>query len=192
VTHQRRKIPAWRRLVELLAFIAGATLIMFVLSAIALVLYTRGVAEPTDVLLVVPDGSALAIAGGDNVLDVPPVWTFNDGDTLTIDNRDSVVHNIGDWSVPPDEVTVIVINATAGGEFLTTLHPKGIVTVSVEPSGFAFSTIAFTTIGFGISVGIIVYIGVSIARAMGHHDDEDWSDAPDTRSGTEPATGDET
>ncbi len=189
MTHQRRKIPAWRRLVELLVFIAGATLIMFVLSAIALVLYTRGVAEPTDVLLIVPDGSALAIAGGDNVLEVPPVWTFNDGDTLTIDNRDSVVHNIGDWSVPTGEMTVIVINATAGGEYLTTLHPQGIVTVSVEPSGFAFSTIAFTTFGFGISVGIIVYIGVSIARAMGHHDDDDWADEPDTRSGTEPATG---
>ncbi len=167
--------PGRRRLLELLAFIAGSTLIMFVLSSIALLVYTNGVAEPATVTLEIPVGSAELIEGGQNVLDVPPVWTFNDGDTLALDNRDTVVHYVGDWKVLPSGSTEIEIDVASGGEYRTSLHPLGIIAIKVEPSRFDFSIIAFSTFGFGIAVGVILFFSVSIMRAMGHDDDEDWS-----------------
>jgi hypothetical protein len=175
--HQKRKISGLRRLIELLLFIVASTLVIFVLSSIALLLYTRGVAQPTTVTLDIPGGSAQLIVDGQNVLGVPPVWTFNAGDTLVLDNRDEVVHNLGEWLVPPNATTSIAMEVAVGGEYLTSLHPTGVVTVSVEPSRFDFSIIAFTTFGFGIAVGIILYVGVTIVRAMGHDDEDDWVDS---------------
>jgi len=176
-SQQKRKISGPRRLVELLLFIVGSTLVIFVLSSIALLLYTSGVAQPITVTLDIPEGSARLIADGQNVLDVSPVWTFNAGDTLVLDNRDTVVHDLGSWSVPPNESTSIAMEVAVGGEYLTSLHPTGVVTVSVEPSQFDFSIIAFTTFGFGTAVGIILYVGVTIVRAMGHDDEDDWVDS---------------
>jgi hypothetical protein len=163
--------------VELAAFIVGSTLVVFVLSAVALVIYTQGTAERADVVVVVAQGSSEMIATGEALGDVPPVWTFNDGDTLTIDNRDTVDHSFGEWTVAPGNSVLISMDVSVDGDQLTTLHPTGVVTVNVEPAGFEFSIIAFTTYAFGISIGIILYVGFSIARAMGRHDDEDWQDA---------------
>ena len=177
VHHEKRRISGPRRFLELLAFIVGSTLVIFVLSSIALLLYTSGVAQPTTVTLDIPEGSARLIADGQNVLDVSPVWTFNAGDTLVLDNRDTVVHDLGPWSVPPHGSTSIAMEVAVGGEYLTSLHPTGVVAVSVEPSRFDFSIIAFTTFGFGIAVGIILYVGVTIVRAMGRNDEDDWVDS---------------
>ncbi|MCL1597549.1 MAG: hypothetical protein M3094_00060 [Actinomycetia bacterium] len=171
-----RSVSGRRRLLELLAFIAASTLVMFILSSIALLVYTSGAGAPTTVTLEIPDGSAELIRGGDNTLNVPPVWTFNAGDILEIDNGDAVVHYLGDWTIPPDGSTMIEISVTTGGEYRTSLHPLGIIAVKVEPSRFDFSIIAFSTFGFGIAVGVILFISVSIMRAMGH-DDDDWTGA---------------
>ena len=157
-------------------FIALSTLVVFVLSTIGLVLYTRGTAGTGDVILVIPVGSNDVIAGGDNLLDLPPVWIFSTGDTLTLDNRDRVVHTLGDQSVAPSQSLLVVMDTPSDRDLPTTLHPLGVVTLNVEPSGYDFSLIAYPTFAFGISVGIIVYVGFSIARAMGRHDDEDWVD----------------
>ena len=166
-----------RLLLELLAFIAASTLVMFVLSSIALLVYTSGVEEPATVTLEIPAGSAELIGGGDNVLDVPTVWTFNAGDALELDNTDTVVHYLGDWTVPPQGSTTIEIEVATGGGYPTSLHPLGFVTLNVEPSRFDLSIIAVSTIAFGIAVGVILFLSVSIMRAMSHDDDDDWSDA---------------
>ena len=116
------------------------------------------------------------ITDGENVLDVPPVWTFSTDDTLTLDNRDIVEHTLGDHSVAPSQSLLVVMDTLSNRDLPTTLHPLGVVTLNVEPSGYDFSLIAYPTFAFGISVGIIVYVGFSIARAMGRHDEEDWVD----------------
>ncbi len=176
VSQEPKRIATWRRLLELLVFVALSTLLVFVLSTTALVLYTQGTAGTGDVTVVIPVGSSELISDGENVLDVPPVWAFSTDDTLTLDNRDLVEHTLGDQSVAANQSLVIVMDVPSDRDLPTTLHPLGIVTVSVEPSGYDFSLIAYPTFAFGISVGIIVYVGFSIARAMGRHDDEDWVD----------------
>ena len=177
MTRTKRRGSGLRRLVELLAYIVGTTLVIFVLSSIALLLYTNGVAEPAVTTVDIPPGTSDMVADGENPLDIPPVWSFNAGDTLILNNNDGVVHNLGDTIVSAGDMVTIDMGSTSGGELLTSLHPLGIITVSVEPSRFDFSIIAFTTFAFGISVGLILFIGASLVRAMGHNDD-DWEDAP--------------
>ncbi len=174
----RRTLSGSRWLLELLASVVGATAVIFALSAVALMLYTNDVAAPTVVEVTVPSGAAGEISQGSNVLDIPPVWTFNAGDTLVISNDDVVSHTLGEWSVAPGGTEVIDMDVTVGGDFVTSLHPNGIVTVTVEPSSFDVSIIAATTLAFGVSVGVIIYAGVVIMRAMSK-DEEDWEAAPD-------------
>ena len=150
---------------------------VFGLSSVALTLYTQGSAAPVDVVVVIPQGSGEAIAQGESVIAVPPVWVFNTGDTLTLDNRDSIDYALGDLVVDANDTLVIDMDVPSQRELLTNLLPTGVVTVTIEPSSFSFSIIAFPTFAFGTSVGIILYVGFSIARAMGHSDDEDWADA---------------
>lgn len=177
MSRRNRSQSGSRRLLELLAYVVGSTFVMFVLSSIALLVYTNGAADPTIVALEIPGGSAELIAAGQNVLDVPPVWTFNAGDVLLLDNSDDVAHYLGDWTAPPNGSVAIEVQVATGGDYRTSLHPSGIIALSVEPSRFDFSIIAMTTFGFGIAVGVILFAAVSIMRAMGHDDDDDWSDA---------------
>ncbi len=157
-------------------FVALSTLVVFVLSSIGLVLYTQGTPGTGDVTVVIPAGSSDMITDGENTLDLPPVWAFSTGATLTLDNRDRVAHTLGDQSVGPNQTLLVAMDFPSNRDLPTTLHPLGILTVNVEPRGFDFSLIAYPTFAFGISVGIIVYVGFSIARTMGRHDDEDWID----------------
>ncbi|MCL1595002.1 MAG: hypothetical protein M3132_11690 [Actinomycetia bacterium] len=175
MTRHTKKRSGIRRLVELLAYIAGTTLVIFALSSVALLLYTNGVAEPAATTVDILPGTSSLVASGENPLDIPPVWSFNAEDTLTLLNNDVVAHNLGDTIVLPAQSATIEMGITTGGELLTSLHPLGVISVSVEPSRFDFSIIAFTTFAFGISVGVILFIGASIVRAMGHNDD-DWDD----------------
>ena len=110
VGQEPKRIPGWRRLLELLVFVALSTLVVFVLSTIGLVLYTQGNVGMGDVTVVIPVGSGELITDGGNVLDVPPVWTFSTGDTLTLDNRDLVEHTLGDQSVAANQSLVIVMD----------------------------------------------------------------------------------
>jgi hypothetical protein len=176
MAQEPERIPGWRRLLELLVFVALSTLVVFILSATGLVLYTQGAVGRGDVTVVIPVGASETITGGENTLDLPPVWTFSADDTLTLDNRDLVDHILGDQSVAPNQSLRIVMDVPSDRDLLTTLNPLGVVTVNIEPSGYDFSLIAYPTFAFGISVGIIVYVGFSIARGMGRHDDEDWVD----------------
>ncbi len=51
------------------------------------------------------------------------------------------------------------------------------VTLDIQPRGYDFSIIALTTFGFGMSIGVILFIGLTMMRAMSHEEDEDWVDA---------------
>jgi len=85
------------------------------------------------------------------------------------------MHSLGDWTVSPQTIETFELLATSSGTFPSTLHPSGSVTLDVQPRDFVFSFIAFSTFGFGIAIGIILFIGLMIARALDHDEDE-WQD----------------
>lgn len=184
-----KQVSGYRKLAELVGLIAVSTLVMFVLSSIALLIYTNNTGDPVEYSRVIPLGSTVLIESGENPLEIPPTWLFNTEDTLRIENRDDVPHTLGEWRVPPQTIETFELLSTSSGTFPSTLHPSGFVTVEVEPRDFVFSFIAFATFGFGIAVGIILFIGLTIARALDHDEDEWRSIDTSQGSGSPPGAG---
>ena len=173
---RKRTVSRKRWFLEAAALIIGSTLVVGILSSVALLIYTKDAAEPTVHVLDIPLGSYDRILGGDNVLDIPSTWAFYAGDAIVLDNKDDVTHTIGTWSVPPNTTRRFGLQQAFGGNFTCSLLPSGTVTLDIQPRGYDFSTIALTTFGFGMSVGVILLIGLAIMRAMSHEEDDDWVD----------------
>jgi hypothetical protein len=165
-----------RRIIEAIALIVGSTIVIGTLSSVALLIYTKDANEPTVHVLDIPLGSYDRILEGENVLDIPSTWAFYAGDVIVLDNKDDVTHTIGTWSVPPNTTRRFGLQPAFGGNFTCSLLPSGTVTLDIQPRGYDFSIIALTTFGFGMSVGVILIIGLTIMRAMGHDEDDDWVD----------------
>ncbi|MCL1587778.1 MAG: hypothetical protein M3092_05130 [Actinomycetia bacterium] len=178
ITESDKKPPISRkrRIIEAIALIVGSTLVIGTLSSIALLIYTKDANEPTVHVLDIPLGSYDRILEGENVLDIPSTWAFYAGDAIVLDNKDDVTHTIGTWSVPPNTTRRFGLQPAFGGNFTCSLLPSGTVTLDIQPRGYDFSIIALTTFGFGMSVGVILIIGLTMMRAMGHDEDDDWVD----------------
>jgi hypothetical protein len=155
-----------RKWIELILLIAISTTVMFVLSTIALLIYTSGTREPTVHVLDIPPGSWELIEQGANPLKVPPTWSFYADDTLVLDNRDDVAHTLGSWYVPPNTVRRFDLQPAYGGFFACSLHPSGGITLDIQPRSFNFAIIAYPVLGFGFSVGLILWIGLNVMRSL--------------------------
>lgn len=160
-----------RNWVEGLLLIGGATAFLFVLTSIALLIYTDGTRDAIEHVFEVAPGSSELIEQGENPLDLPPIWSFLADDTLVIDNRDRVAHTIGSWTTPPNTVGRFDLQPASGGFVVSSLHPSGGVTLDIEARDYDFSIIAVAVFGFGFVVGIILWIGLTVVRALGREPD---------------------
>ncbi len=159
------------RWTELFVLIAVSMLGVFILSSIALLIYTAGSREPTVHVLDIPPGSWDLIEQGENPLEIPPTWSFYADDTLVLDNRDDVAHTLGSWYVPPNTVRRFELQPAYGGFFACTLHPSGGITLNIQPRDFDFAIIAFPVLGFGFSVGVILWISINVMRSLDNEPD---------------------
>ena len=175
----RKTYTTRRRVIEAVAIIGASTLIVFVLSSVALLIYTEGSREPTVHEIDIPPGSYALIEQGENPLDIPPSWTFYADDTLILDNRDSVPHVLGNWVVPPNTIQAFDLQPAYGGFFTCSLHPSGAITLSIQPRDYDFNLVAIPTFGFGIAIGVVIVIGLNVMRALDHNEDEWLSEAID-------------
>lgn len=155
-----------RKWIEAVLLIAASTFVVFALSSIALLIYTDGTRDPIVHVLEIPLGSWDLIEQGENPLDIPPTWTFFADDTLVLDNRDDVAHTLGAWFVPPNTVRRFELQPAYGGFFACSLHPSGGVTLDIQPRDYDFSIIAWPVFGFGVAVGVILWIGLNVMRSL--------------------------
>ncbi len=162
----KKHISTRRRLIEAIVLMVGSTLLVGGLASLALVLYTQGSRQPVTRTIVIPEGSHVLIEQGENPLDIPPTWSFLADDTLVLDNLDSVPHTLGNWQVPPHTVRRFELQPAYGGFFVCSLHPSGAITLDIQPRDYDFRLVAFPTFGFGLSVGIILFVGLNVSRAM--------------------------
>ncbi len=160
-----------RKWIEAFLLIAGSTLVVFLLSSLALLIYTNGSREPTVHVLDIPPGSWELIEQGENPLKIPPTWIFYADDTLVLDNRDDVAHTLGNWYVPPNTVRRFELQPAYGRFFTCSLHPSGGITLDIQPRDYDFSIIAYPVFGFGIAVGIILWIGLNVMRSLDREPD---------------------
>lgn len=166
-----KHISTRRRWIEAALLILGSTILVGTLSSIALLMYTADARQPATRTIVIPEGSSELIARGENPLEVPPTWSFLADDTLILDNKDDVPHTLGNWFVPPNTVRRFELQPAYGGFFACSLHPAGAITLDIQPRDFDFALIAAPTFGFGFSVGVILFIGLNVSRALSAGDD---------------------
>ncbi len=188
----KKVISPRRRAIEAFAIIAVSTLVVFILSSIALLIYTDGSRDPTTHTIDIPPGSWSLIEQGENPLEIPPNWTFYADDTLVLDNRDTVPHTLGNWVVPPNTIQAFELQPAYGGVFACSLHPSGAITLNIQPRDYDFALIAFPTFGFGIAVGLVIIIGLNVTRALKDQDeDTDWAKVERSLASAKPrSTGD--
>ncbi len=133
-----------------------ATVMVWVISAIALQIYTHGAREPRTHTLVIPAGTDELIASGENPLEIPATWSFLADDTLVLVNEDQVDHWLGELWVPAMATRQYNLQPAFGGSLLCSLHPSGAITIDVDVRDFDWRATMFPTLAFGPALGLII------------------------------------
>ncbi|GMQ94754.1 MAG: hypothetical protein BMS9Abin12_2260 [Acidimicrobiia bacterium] len=165
-THSKR--PKW---VELLIVITGTTLVLLVLSSVALLIYTEGSRDPTVQVIDIPPGTGELIEQGENPLEIRSTLFFYADDTLVLNNRDDVAHTLGSWFVQPNTETQFDLQPASGGYFSSSLLPSGRITLDIQPRDFDFSIIVFPVLIFGFAIGFVLWIGLNVMRSLDREPD---------------------
>ncbi len=66
---------------------------------------------PEEIELVIPAGTAEKVAAGEPIPSIPDEMTFVLGDTLIVNNQDSVNHQLGPLWIPPRSKASLVLDA---------------------------------------------------------------------------------
>lgn len=165
-TYSRR-----RKWIEALALIVGSTLSMFALTGIAVVIYNNSLPDAMDHVLEIPPGSSILIDEGENPLRIPTTWSFFVDDTLVLDNRDDVSHTIGTFVVPSNDVGRLDLLHDVSGYQISTLHPDGGFVLDVQSRELDLAPLGAVVLGFGIAIGVLLWIGLIVMRALDEEPD---------------------
>lgn len=146
--------------------VLATTLAFWLVSSIGMFIYTADVRAPTTYELVVPFGTGAETADGGNPLKLPSTWSFYAGDLLTVDNRDTELHQVGPWNFPPGTVYTIELQPNLGGVFNCSFHPAGQIVLDVQPRGYNLGLTLIPTLMAGPILGLIV-VGIrKLMRAL--------------------------
>lgn len=133
---------SWRSLVVLGAIAAVLA------AAIAVVLVAADAAdEPRRVTVVIPDGTATAVADGREPGVVEERLVLRAGDELELRNDDARLHVLGPLSVAPGATVRSVFATPERTEASTSLRADGTVTIVVEAAGASGGDATGTTGG---------------------------------------------
>jgi len=143
--------------------VAGVTTVVFAISALAMLFYTAGARGAKEFTLDIPQGTATAIAAGENPLAIPSTWRFQSGDVLTLVNEDVADHWLGGFWVLAGETASYTLRTSIGGIFSCSLHPAGEIVIDVEVTGFDWRLVMIPTLAIGPLLGLVA---VAIRRVL--------------------------
>lgn len=158
--------PPW---VRPIAVIALATLGLWLISATAMLIYTRDAREPVVRTVVIPDGTSRLIAAGENPLEIPATWSFRADDTLELVNQDTVDHWVGNFFVEAGTSRDYILQPAISGSLLCSLHPSGNVAIDVALRDFDWRLPMVPTLAFGPAIGLVI---LGVGRVMRAIDEE--------------------
>ena len=87
---------------------------------------------PQEIELVVPSGTADKVAAGEPVPAIPDEMTFVLGDTLIVNNEDSVDHQLGPLWIPPRSKASLVLDAAERYAYSCTFQTSRYLGLNVE------------------------------------------------------------
>lgn len=147
-----RQRPAFR----LLKAVILATVGVWAICALALLIYTNGARAQQTHTLVIPDGTFQLITQGENPLKIPATWSFLADDTLRLVNQDRVGHWLGGFFVPALATREYGLQQAFGGSLFCSLHPAGAITIDVEVRDFDWLATIIPTLALGPALGVIM------------------------------------
>ena len=157
-------------MIRLLKTVILASIGVWAICALALLIYTRGARAPEMHTLVIPAGTSQLIAEGQNPLEIPPTWSFLADDTLQLVNRDRVDHWFGSYFVPALTTREFRLQPTIGGSLFCSLHPSGAITIDVDVRDFDWRSTIIPTLALGPALGLI---WTGVARVLRSLDEPD-------------------
>jgi hypothetical protein len=103
--------------------------------------------------LVIPRGTAAAVAAGQPAPLIPNSLELGRDRTLLVRNEDDAPHQFGTWTIPPGGTAEISAN-TEDGQLSCTVHADGIIDVTVDDRP-PFLTTVWSALGVGIPIGLV-------------------------------------
>jgi hypothetical protein len=123
--------PAVRRFLLILA-VTAALVLSF--NEFAYRLVEPDARPPAEITLLIPAGTAARLAEGLNPPGIPAEIRFVDGDILTVENEDSVAHELGPLFIPAHASASLALSASASLEYACSFRPSGSLGLTVQQS----------------------------------------------------------
>ena len=158
--------PGRGPLPKALAVVGAATALVFAISITSLLLFARGARAPTTRELVIPEGTAAAVARGSDPFSIPASLSFVAGDVLVVRNQDLVAHRIGPLVIPPGQARRLDLRPTPVNSFICTVHPGGSLALDVQPRGLDLRLVLFPTLALGPALGAVVALVWRVAARL--------------------------
>jgi len=138
----------------LLAFAAGI-LIGLAVSELTFLFVGETARKPKTIAIVIPPGTADLVARGEQPPTLPQDMTFVVGDILSVENKDSVDHQLGPLWIPPGASGQLNLGEVASLAFDCSFQPSKVIGLDVrEP--LTLSTRLYGILYAGLPLGILI------------------------------------
>ncbi len=129
-------------------------------------------AQASDTLeIVIPEGTAAAVAQGRPAPFIPKSLSLAKGGSLRVINNDVVEHDVGGYQVAAGRTVTFDAKANADGTVSCSIHPSGYLSLDLTERPPLLSTI-IPTLLLGLPAGIALAFVVGIAGKLKLDDDE--------------------
>lgn len=157
------------------AWIGGGLAIAWSLTFIWWLLLEPINRENRTVELVIPRGTAVAVAEGRVAPFIPERLVLGPNLSLRVRNEDEVAHRIAGKDLPPGSTALV--KADGGDQFSCTIHPAGSVGYSIDSRPSILATV-FPSIVLGLPFGVIFGSAALVARRLRMDGDDTTPDQP--------------
>ncbi len=110
---------------------------------------------PTEILLLVPNGTAEQVASGEQPPSIPLNMTFVLGDTLVVKNEDSVDHKLGPLWVPAGSSASLFLKQAESFAFECSFQTGNYLGIEVREPLTIWTHLA-GILGAGVPLGILI------------------------------------
>ncbi|MCA9846012.1 MAG: hypothetical protein R3C29_10885 [Dehalococcoidia bacterium] len=147
-----------------LPWIGGGIGAAWALSMLWWALLEPAQARASEAELIIPEGTAAAVAQGAPAPFIPNSIELARNGDLTVINRDTQPHEVGSWTIPPGGRAVISA-ATEDGQFTCTIHPGGILGFSIDKRPSILTTL-YAAFILGLPTGFVFGLASVITRRL--------------------------
>ncbi len=139
------------------SMIAGL-IIGVLVSEVSFALLNNGTTRPPKLVqLNIPAGTAARVAQGEADPSLPPSMTFVVGDTLVVQNLDSVPHQLGPLLIPAGSSASMNLASDQGYSLLCSFEPSKYLNLTVLPP-LTVTTRIVGILEAGLNVGFLIAV----------------------------------